>query len=580
MNQKPAFGMALHRTARSEVNIGGERTVSAHLVEAMAKIGIRAAFGVPGGAIGTVFDQLCQSDIDVILTQHEGAAAYASMGRAMAALGRELPLCFATSGPGMTNLITGVAAAYAESMPMFVLTGNSLTQKRGMGALQDSYAGGIDAVRMFDSVTVANQTVFDENDVIPLFYRFAEASLRHRKPVHLNLPLDVSNAKLVQPLGEFSRPSRGALHLEDRKLLDRFLRAARPVIFAGNGVKLSGLGSLLAQAANRHRIGVIVSTHGRSGIPEDEPCFQGCFGFASDGTARQFLEYYAPDAILFLGTGLGEMATSGWSPLLARPALRIHVDIDPSKFNRAFTMTGVIENDVQAALLELLEHPSREGSLPTVPVKSMVVPRSAPADPLARVHPQSLFDGLSRRLPENAVVFAEMGNSMAWAFRHFAPYDHRQLFVPLGLASMGSALGASIGAATYWRNRTIVCVSGDAATLMHGAELKTAVEYELPVKFVILNDGGLGMVHHGSRLIGLHHTNVRYRNWVDFEQFGTALGLTGRGRAVRNEAEWRSSAIEDALEHPGPALLDVWIDPSAVPPIAERARVLERAESA
>ncbi|HEY5958820.1 MAG TPA: thiamine pyrophosphate-binding protein, partial [Polyangiaceae bacterium] len=221
-------------------------TAAASLVKAMERMGIRAAFGVSGGAIGTVFDEMCRSSIDVFLTQHEGAAAYAAMGRAIATKGLELPVCFSTAGPGMTNLLTGVATAYLETLPLLVLTGNSSSQVQHAGSLQDSHAGGIDAVRMFDPITVANVSVSRAEDVVPMFLRLAEASLRHKKPVHLNVPLDVSNCVVRESEHVGIRIPRGALCEEDRQWLTRFVEARRPVIFAGNGVKLSGLERLLA----------------------------------------------------------------------------------------------------------------------------------------------------------------------------------------------------------------------------------------------------------------------------------------------------------------------------------------------
>jgi acetolactate synthase-1/2/3 large subunit len=148
----------------------------------------------------------------------------------------------------------------------------------------------------------------------------------------------------------------------------------------------------------------------------------------------------------------------------------------------------------------------------------------------------------------------------------------------LGLASMGSALGASIGAATVWRDRAVICICGDGAALMHGTELKTIAEYGIPLKVVILNDGGYGMVHHGSRLIGLVNTKVRYRRTVDFRSVAAALGLASR--SVVDEEQWQSSALEELLALQAPALLDVWIDPTVEPPILDRAHVLERTESA
>src|SRR5690606_31265580 len=175
----------------------------------------------------------------VFHAQHEAGAAYAAMGRALATLGQELPICFSTAGPGMTNLLTGVAAAYAESVPLLALTGNSSSRQRHSGALQDSSPGGIDAVRMFETVTLCSETILSPADAVPLFEYFARASLRRKKPVHLNLPLDISNLAAPPTAPRPARPADvpGALTPREGLLLERFLAAERPVIFAGNGVK-------------------------------------------------------------------------------------------------------------------------------------------------------------------------------------------------------------------------------------------------------------------------------------------------------------------------------------------------------
>lgn len=555
------------------------------LVLAMEEFGVKTAFGVTGGAIGTVYDRLCRSEkIRVFHAQHETGAAYAAMGRALAMLGKELPVCFSTAGPGMTNLLTGVAAAYAESVPLLALTGNASSRHRRDGALQDSFAGGIDAVRMFETITIGSETIQTAEDAVPLFEYFARLSLRRRKPVHLNLPLDVSN---LIPSSAPARRVREADEVDglaprEALLLDRFLAAEKPVVFAGNGVKTSGLVELLARVAQRHQLPVITTTHGRGAIPEDHPCFGGTFGFASDGSGRSFLERTDPNAILFLGTGLGEMASAGWSALLGRPELKLHVDVDRSKFNRAYPVQGAIERDLRSVLEYLSTLAPREPS-PAAPSPrpSGVVPRlvSGARSGSARelVHPRRLFQKISREAPEATTFFADIGNTLAWMFNQMPLGHSQQLFAPLGLASMGSGLCAAMGAATLASDRTVLCVVGDGAALMQGNELKTAVEHGIPVKVIVLNDGGHGMVDHGSRLIGLENTEVRFRKRVDFEGWGRALGL--RAHSVRSSADWEALDLAQLLDSPEPTVIDVWVDPSVVPPIADRARVLGQSES-
>ncbi len=551
---------------------------------AMEELGVKTAFGVTGGAIGTVYDRLCRSDkIRVFHAQHEAGAAYAAMGRALAMLGKELPVCFSTAGPGMTNLLTGVAAAYAESVPLLALTGNASSRRRHHGALQDSSAGGIDAVRMFETVTICSEAIQTAEDAVPLLEYFVRTSLRRRKPVHLNLPLDIQNLLVSAAPARSMRPAEVVDGLAPREvmLLDRFLAMERPVVFAGNGVKTSGLMQLLARVAQRHQLPVITTTHGRGAIPEDHPCFSGTFGFASDGSGRSFLERTDPDAILFLGTGLGEMASGGWSQLLGRPALKLHVDLDRSKFNRAYAVQGAIERELGSVLDYLMGAAPREPSAEAPsPRPSGVVPRVVNAiggGGRELVHPRRLFQKISRDARETTTFFADIGNTLAWIFNQMPLRHAQQLFAPLGLAAMGSGLCAALGAATHTSERTVLCVVGDGAALMHGNELKTAVENGIPIKVIVLNDGGHGMVDHGSRLIGLENTQVRFRKRVDFAGWARALGLAAR--SARTSAEWEALDLVALLDSPEPVVVDVWVDPSVVPPIADRARVLGQSES-
>jgi acetolactate synthase-1/2/3 large subunit len=547
-----------------------------HLVRAMEEFGVRAAFGVTGGAFGVIFDRMSRSSIEVFHCQHEGSAAYAAMGRAMVTEGRELTVCFSTAGPGITNLLTGVAAAFTESVPMLVLTGNSAMSSRDSGALQDAHPGGIDALRMFDSITVANACVKKAEDLVPMFHRFAELALLHRKPVHLNVPIDVSAEQLRYVGRSTTVAQRVGLSQPESAALARFLAAERPLVFAGNGVKLSGYQHLLESVAARHRLPVVVTCHGRGAIAEDHCAFFGTFGFASDGSGKEFLERYRPDAVLFLGTGLGEMATSGWSPLLREPSWKVHVDIDPSKFNRTYRVDAAIENDLALVLRDMDALPRRNGRLPARSRASMVVPNFDFTPSSALVHPGRLFESLSESMPEDAILFAEAGNSMAWAFRHARLRGRQELIVPLGFAAMGSSIGAAIGAATAGSSRTIVCVAGDCATMMNGNELKTAAEYRIPLKLVIINDGGHGMVQHGSKMVGLDNIDVRFRDIVDFQSYARAIGVPSL--LIKDQGEWDDLVASPFLQEQGPVIIDVRIDRAVVPPLADRAKILSIAD--
>src|SRR5882724_1036534 len=221
------------------------------LVAALERLGYRTAFGVPGGAIAGIFAALSgRTGLRTVIAQHEGGAAYMALGQSLATAGRRVGLCFATSGPGITNLITGVAAAFEEQVPMFVLTGNVSTDLIGKGAAQDSYPGGIDAVAMLRSVTARSVTAMAAADIVPLAVELHAETVRARRPVHLNVPVNLAAAPYTASAAGKEIRIENASD-DDRAIvasIAALLAAERPLILAGHGIKTSGLGAALAES--------------------------------------------------------------------------------------------------------------------------------------------------------------------------------------------------------------------------------------------------------------------------------------------------------------------------------------------
>jgi thiamine pyrophosphate-dependent acetolactate synthase large subunit-like protein/aspartate/tyrosine/aromatic aminotransferase len=564
------------------------------LVRALEDLGYRRAFGIPGGAIAGLYAALARSSIRTILTQHEGGAAYMAMGQSLATAGREVGLCFGTSGPGITNLITGVAAAFEEQVPMFVLTGNVSTELAGKGAAQDATPGGIDAVGMLRAVTARSVTAAAARDIVPLAVELHEAAVRARRPVHLNVPVNLAAApaggearRLAALAPRCALDPDGArdVRASDRALdeaVQALLAAERPVVLAGHGIKVSGLGAALARALDAAAVPALCTSHGKGILPDDHPMLVGVFGFAAPPSSTAFLDAYQPDAIAFLGTDLGETSTAGWSPLLARPALKIHVDRDPSRFHRAYRAELAVRAELDAFLARLVDvartaDPTgarRRRRLDAVsawrpPAPAEPEPARAPA---GLVSPPALMAALAGRLPRDALVFADIGNTMAWVLHELPIRDRQELYVPMALGAMGSALGGAIGAQAARPDRPVVALVGDCAMTMHGAEMLTALLAQLPVKVLVLNDQGHGMVDHGLALLGMRAGGLRHPRRVDFTAFGQALGV--RALQVGSLREFVAVDWARCFAAPEPLIVDVAIDPAVVPPILARTRVL------
>jgi acetolactate synthase-1/2/3 large subunit len=575
------------RARLPEAIVDRPRSTAGALVEALAGLGYRMAFGIPGGAIAGIFASLSgHGGIRTVLSQHEGGAAYMAMGQSLASGGREVGLCFATSGPGITNLITGVAAAFEEQVPIFVLTGNVSTALIGKGAAQDAYPSGMDAVGMLRPVTARSITAMQAGDVVPLAVELHLEAVRSRRPVHLNVPVNLANEPYA-PSTAATPAVRWVPPADDHAAIDQAIRALlsaeRPLILAGHGIKASGLGAPLAAAIGAIGLPTLVTSHAKGILSEDHPLFLGTFGFAAPSGSTAFLQTYAPDALLFLGTDLGETSTAGWSPLLARPALKIHVDHDARVFGRTYHAELPVRAELGAFLSGLVaawqarrpeEDARRARRLRTISACRPPAATEAPSLLAASgpIHPAALMKELQHKLPDDALIFADIGNSMAWVIHHFTVRGRQELYVPMGLGPMGSGLCAAIGAKAARSDRPVVALVGDCAMMMHGTELLTASVAGIGVKVLVLNDGGHGMVDHGMALLGIPADGLRFPRRVDFVAFGRALGVPAiqvRDIDELGQLEWGRH-----LGSAQPLIVDLTIDPRAVPPILARTRVL------
>jgi acetolactate synthase-1/2/3 large subunit len=559
------------------------------LVDALHTLGYRTAFGIPGGGIASIFAAL-GGRLRVVLSQHEGGAAYMALGQSLTTAGREVGLCFGTSGPGITNLITGVAAAWEEQVPLFVLTGNVSTELIGKGAAQDAYPGGLDAVAMLRPVTARSVTAMTAHQIIPLAAELHHLALRARRPVHLNVPVNLASLPFEggfvgsETVGDTLTGARVAherwigARSWDTDAMDSAIRALagaeRPLILAGHGVKTSGLGATLAAALTAVGIPALVTSHGKGILPDDHPLLMGTFGFAAPESSTARLEAYRPDVLLFLGTDLGETSTAGWSPLLARPRVKIHVDWDETRFHRVYRVELPVRAEIACFLARLGERwtplrPARTvwSSAPTA--EERPTPLSSATGLL---HPVELMGVLGDRLPDDALIFVDIGNTMAWTIRHLPLRGRQDLFVPMALGPMGSGLGAAIGAQASRPDRPVIALVGDCAMMMHGTEMLTALRAGLPVKTFVFNDGGHGMVEHGLTLLGMPAEGLRFHRRVDFLAFAQALGVRAArfdNPAALAEFDWRAE-----WRNPEPLLVDLIVDPAVVPPILSRTRVL------
>ncbi|CAM3886451.1 thiamine pyrophosphate-binding protein [Roseateles saccharophilus] len=581
------------------------------IVDALAALGVEYVFGVPGGAVEPLYNALARSarrgGPQAIVARNEQGAAYMADGYARET-GR-LGVCIATSGPGATNLITGVACAYDNNVPILVITGQPPIKNFGKGALQESSCTGINTVAMFRPCTRYNSLVSHAEQLpTKLFNALMQAQRAPSGPSHLSIPVDILREPLRPGMEapDFAGLLRRAPALVDlpavRQLARLLFSARQPVWLIGDGC--GDAANELMQLVQRSDGSFITTPDGKGFINPRHPRYRGVFGFGGHASAAELLQA-EPDLVIALGTGFGEFNSGGWSSTLLNSRL-VHVDDSDENLMRSPMARLHVRGHIKSVCEQLLallapSHNGQEAQLlpflhPQVArlaYEAMVDSPEALRSDSAPVKPQRLVACLSERCPPQTRFVADAGNSAAWAVHYLAPRDQRSArlpgsaFLPAGqerrtgssswlrvtmdFAPMGWAIGSAVGIAMANRRCPVVCLTGDGSYLMNGQEITVAAELGLPVLYVVLNDGALGMVKHGQRLAGAEPIGFQLPK-VDFAAMAASMGIPGH--VIRTPQELDALDFDALLSRAGPTLLDVRIDGEEVPPMNLRMRTL------
>jgi acetolactate synthase-1/2/3 large subunit len=580
----------------------------------LEQLGIDHVFGVPGGAIEPFYNAIARNErrggkLRQVVARHEAGAAFMADGYARET--GKIGVCVATSGPGATNLITAVATAYGNDIPMLVLTGQPALPSFGKHTLQESTCTGIDVMGMFRHCTRYNSLVSHPQQMeLKLITALQHASRTPRGPVHLAVPVDVFRASsaLAAPtydLRNLMRPSA----LVDNEAIDTLrsmLAGARNVVLLIGGGCGESIHSILQFAAMKGAT-LVTTPDGKGLVSPQHPLFRGVFGFGGHASAEAALRDHSVDLIIAIGTSMGEWNTGGWCGSLLNDRL-VHIDESEEHLARSpmaqFHMRGSIRaifdrlversSSVQTGVNGALERRriARLESSPRWEPDSILAAPAAFKSEAAPIKPQRLMRDLSRMFPRSTRYLADAGNSVAWAAHYLQPQDRRIGERRLGerkrdmgqrqsaggwlrltshFAPMGWAIGAAVGTAAANRGVPVVCITGDGSMLMSGQELSVAVAERLCVIFVVLNDAALGMVKHGQRLGGAEQIGYALPR-TDFAMLARALGATAH--TIHSPDDMDALDIDAICRRTGPTLLDVHIDGEEVPPMNARMRVL------
>ncbi|MFG6486053.1 thiamine pyrophosphate-binding protein [Roseateles sp. BYS78W] len=581
------------------------------IVEALEALGVEYVFGVPGGAIEPLYNALARSGRrggpQAVVARNEQGAAYMADGYARET--GKLGVCIATSGPGATNLITGVACSYDNNVPVLVITGQPPIKNFGKGALQESSCTGINTMAMFRPCTRYNSLVSHAEQLpTKLFNAIMQAQRAPSGPSHLSIPVDIMREPLPAGLEmpDFAGLLRRAPALVDlpavRQLARLLFSARQPVWLIGDGCGEAA--NDLMQLVQRTEGHFIATPDGKGFINPRHPRFRGVFGFGGHASAAELLRA-EPDLVIALGTGFGEFNSGGWSTALLNSRL-VHVDDSDENLMRSPMARLHVRGHIKSVCEQLIAllAPSQQGQeaqlLPfTHPqmarqaFEAMVDSPQALRGDGEPVKPQRLLAALGERCAPQTRFVADAGNSAAWAVHYLAPRDQRSSRMPGGaylpagkerrtrpsswlrvtmdFAPMGWAIGSAVGIALANRRCPVVCLTGDGSYLMNGQEITVAAELGLPVLYVVLNDGALGMVKHGQRLAGAEPIGFQLPK-VDFAAMAMAMGIPGH--VVHSSHDLDALDFDALLSRPGPTLLDVRIDGEEVPPMNLRMKTL------
>jgi acetolactate synthase-1/2/3 large subunit len=554
------------------------------------RLGIEFVFGVPGGSIEPLYNALARSvrkgGPKAILARHEAGAAFMADGYARAT--GKIGVCCSTSGPGATNLITGVASAYADSIPLLVITAQPAIDKFGLGAFQEGSCTGINTVTMFESCTRYNTLVSHSAQLEnKLLQAISYTKSNCPGPAHLSIPLDIMRAKVepkygVQQLRAFINHEvvTNEIGLE---LLLKHLSGAKKVTFVvGEGC--SGAVNQLLELVELRSWLMVTTPMAKGFVSDFHPLYRGVFGLGGHESAREALLPQNADYVVVIGTALDEVTTGGWDTEAILSNRMIHLSPNSEHLSRSVLSKACILGSPKLLLEQLFErmHKPEERQeieyLPDIdgfPMHVEYRDKDVCFKNTSPVKPQALYWTLSQLCPQDTYVLMDTGNSFLWGIHywqtHNRPGVEENLFhIGMGFASMGWAIGASIGMALGGKS-PVICFTGDGSVLMSGQEMTVAKEHNLNILFVILNDSHLGMIKHGQLLGGAEDIGNKLPK-VDFAAMARAMGLEGHRINSLNDLD--AIGIDDIFKKDGPCVLDVLIDANEVPPMGSRMKVL------
>jgi len=521
--------------------------------------GVTDVFGYPGGAILPVYDALRKFPIHHVLVRHEQGAAHMADGYARAT--GKVGVAMATSGPGATNLVTGIATAMLDSIPMVCITGNVSSKVLGTDAFQE-----IDITGITLPVTKHNFLVNRTEDIAPAMrHAFQIARSGRPGPVLVDITKDAQQGSAIFDFAAARpRPYRPhpMLKVEESGLqqaAELIRNAKRPVILAGHGVAESGAMEQVQTLAERTQIPVALTLLGLGCFPASHPLNLGMMGMHGESWVNNAIQ----DADLLIACGMRfDDRVTGTPSTYAQKAKKIHIEVDPSEVNKNVKVDVALIGDLRAVLEDLLPRISGRDGSPWIRTiessKGAVAVRDIKNLPdSGHLYAAHVMHDLWRITGGDAIVVTDVGQHQMWEAQYFHHEKPRTLVTSGGLGTMGFALPAAIGAKMACPDREVWVIAGDGGFQMTAAELSTIVQEKLKINIAVINNGYLGMVRQWQEFF--YESNYEATPLVspDFVKLAEAHGIAGRAVTKRSEV---ASAVDEARKAPGPFLLNFLVE--------------------
>jgi acetolactate synthase-1/2/3 large subunit len=539
-----------------------EMTGAQILMRVLKEEGVETIFGFPGGAVIDIYDELSKTDIRHVLVRHEQGAVHAADGYARA--GGRVGVCLVTSGPGATNTVTGIASAYMDSIPVVVISGQVPTHLIGNDAFQE-----VDIVGITRPCTKHNYLVKRVEDLARTVKEaFHIARSGRPGPVLIDLPKDIVknrtdyNGQTPVSLKSYHptyTPNIKQLH----KVADLIQTAERPVIFAGGGIILSKASEELTAFARQTSIPVTTSLMGLGAFPATDHLWLGMIGM--HGTYRANMSVGHCDLLIAVGVRFDDRVT-GRTDAFASQAKIVHIDIDPTSIRKNIPVTIPVVGDCKTSLRLLFD------LIQKIDLRDVKKRRQPWLDQIAKwkstrplayeqeetIKPQYVVEKLYEQTRGQAIITTEVGQNQMWAAQYYH-FDHPSHFITSGgLGCMGFGLPAAIGAQMACPHKTVVDVAGDGSIQMNIQEMATAVQYCLPVKVVILNNGYLGMVRQWQELFyEKRYACTCLDHAPDFVKLAQAYGAVGLRATKPSEVE---AVLSEGLAVAKPVIMDFAVE--------------------